>query len=259
MNKTEFDFEPVLYSGETISEVNESLRLIQKKNGLTYGTDAYLLSAFVREKKLGVAADLGSGTGIISLLCARKNKFSHIHAIEVQESFGELISRNAEINNLSDKISVLCRDLRDITSVDIGYELDAVFSNPPYMRADSGKRNEKDEKYIARHEVLGGIDDFCAAAARLLKFGGVFYCVYRPDRLTDLIFSMRQNKLEPKRMVFVHATDKSEPSVVLIEAKKGGACGLIMLPPLILSKIDENGTTTMSERAEEIYSRCSFE
>lgn len=259
MDKIEFDFEPVLHTGETISEVNESLRLIQKKNGLTYGTDAYLLSAFIREKRLGRAADLGSGSGIISLLCAKKNKFSHIHAIEVQESFGELISRNAKINNLSPKISMLCRDVRDITVADIGYELDAVFSNPPYMRTDSGKRNEHDEKYIARHEVLGGIDDFCASAARLLKFGGIFYCVYRPDRLTDLIFSMRQNKLEPKRMVFVHATDKSEPSMVLVEAKKGGSCGLIMLPPLILNKSDENGTTIMSERAEEIYSKCSFE
>ena len=58
-------------SDETLTEVNDNLSLIQKKDGFTFGTDALLLAAFIRKHKCAIAADLGSGTGIISMLCAR--------------------------------------------------------------------------------------------------------------------------------------------------------------------------------------------
>ena len=61
--------------GERLDYVNEDIRLIQSTKGLTFGTDAYMLAAFIRsEGKNSVAAELGSGTGIISLLCAAKDK-----------------------------------------------------------------------------------------------------------------------------------------------------------------------------------------
>ena len=245
---------PILRENETVTEINENLRLIQRRDGLTFGTDAYLLAAFMREKRNAVAMDVGAGTGIISLLCATKGKFKKVFCVEVQESFADIIERNAELNGLSDKIEVLCRDVRELAHADTQGEVDVVFSNPPYMKADSGKRNDTDEKYIARHEVCGTIDDFCAGAAKMLKHGGLFYCVYRPDRLIDLIAALRKHKLEPKRMTFVCARADSEPSVVLIESKLGGAAGVRVTEPLILT--DEAGNQT--ERAKKIYENCSF-
>ena len=103
------------------------------------------------------------------------------------------------------------------------------------MKTDSGKRNDADEKYIARHEVMGAISDFCACASRLLKYGGKFYAVYRPDRLSDLLLAMRGVGIEPKRATFVHADIKHEPSMVLIEGRLGGGNGLKLTRPLIIS------------------------
>ena len=57
-------------SDERLDYVNEKITLIQKKNGLTFGTDAFLLAAYIKENKRARAAELGTGTGIISLLCA---------------------------------------------------------------------------------------------------------------------------------------------------------------------------------------------
>lgn len=250
MKETDINF-------ETVTEVNEKIRLIQRQNGLTFGTDAFLLSAFVKPQKSGTAAELGGGTGIISLLCASKNKFAEIHCIEIQKDFADIIERNAEINSLSDRVFSVCRDLREVKSADIGHEVDAVFANPPYMRADSGKRNLHDEKYIARHEVCGGIVDFCQCANRLLKFGGYFYCVWRPDRLTDLICSMRDSGLEPKEMCFVHANTSSEPSVVLVKAKKGASPSVKLLPPLFLN--EDLDPRALTERAKKIYEECDFQ
>ena len=129
----------------------------------------------------------------------------------------------------------------------------------PYMRTDSGKRNESDGKYMARHEVCGNIGDFCAAAARLLKYGGRFYCVYRPDRLSELMDALHEHHLEPKQMVFVHADAESEPSMVLLLATKGGAPSLRILPPLMLhDSTDKTGVRRLSARAQKIYDTMSF-
>ena len=97
-----------------------------------------------------------------------------------------------------------------------------------------------DKKNIARHEVSGTIYDFCKSASKVLKYGGSYAVVYRPDRLIDLIDAMRTSGLEPKRMTFVHANNTKEPSMVLIEAKKGGKCGLKLTKPLIIYKNKEN-------------------
>ena len=250
----------MILEDERIDEVNENIRLLQKKHGLTFGSDAYLLAAYMKTQKNAIAAELGSGTGIISLLCASRQKFKYIHAFEIQEEFAELTDRNIKLNSLSERMICHCKDVRDINAEDTCGEVETVFSNPPYMRTDSGKRNEADAKYIARHEVCGGISDFAACAARLLKFGGRFYCVYRPDRLMSLLTAMRDSKLEPKEMTFVHADANTPPSMVLVMAIKGGSESLKITKPLLLHEAySGESKRELSSNAAAIYDTMSFE
>ena len=246
----------ILKDGERLDAVNEKITLIQKKDGLTFGTDAFLLASFIKPMSKGRAVELGAGTGIISLLLAARDRFSKITSLEIQEDFAELAKRNVILNGMEGKIEILHADVTKATAAQLGGEADVVFANPPYMKTDSGKRNENDYKYIARHEVCGDITDFCAAAFRLLKHGGKFYAVWRPDRLTDLIVAMRQNRLEPKIITFVHAHTDNEPSMMLVSATKGGASGMTLTPPLILHK--DISSTELSEKAQRIYDTMSF-
>ena len=247
-------------NNEKTIRVNQDILLTQRVNGLSFGTDAYLLSAFARSASNSACADLGSGTGIIPLLCAQRKKFARIYAIEIQEEFASLIEKNAEQNSMQGVIIPLCKDIRELKASDIGGELDTVTANPPYMKVDSGKRNAYDEKFIARHELCGDINDFCACAFRLLKHGGKFYTVWRPDRLCDLLFALRKNRLEPKLITFVHATKESEPSMVLIQSTKGGASGARTTRPLFLHESAEDARrSVLSSDAETIYENCSFE
>lgn len=254
---------------ERLDRVNEHIVLIQKKNGLTFGTDAYLLAAFVRADKNAICVDLGSGTGIIPLLLRKRNKVLRTVGVEVQPEFADLIGRNAALNGLEETLVPLCLDVRELTQARLGEVLsrepgacaDIVVSNPPYMRVGNGRRNEADAKYIARHEVCGNIADFCAAAARVLRYGGSFYVVYRPDRLTELMAALREHKLEPKRMMFVHADAESEPSMVLIEARAGGNASLAVTPPLMLHDVQSRGLShrPLSEAAQRVYDCMSFD
>lgn len=250
-----------LTDDERFDMVNEQIRLIQKKKGLTFGTDAFLLAAFVKSAPKVHVVDLGSGTGILPLLLLVKGKIKCATAVEVQPSFADLIARNAELNGFSDKIAPLCADVRDLRPENIGGEVGLVISNPPYMKCTSGKRNESDEKYIARHEVCGNIADFCACASRLLKHGGKFVCVWRPDRLTDLLCAMHDARLEPKRMTFVHADAQSEPCSVLIEAIKGGAPSVRISKPLVLyeARKENEKVRRLTTETQKIYDTCSFD
>ncbi|MBR2926902.1 MAG: methyltransferase [Clostridia bacterium] len=251
---------PSLLPDERLDRVNEELYLIQKQNGLTFGTDAYLLAAFLRPSPNAFAVDLGSGTGIISLLALAKNKFARVTAVEIQQGFADLIARNAAVNGYAERLTPMLCDVRKLSPALLGREADVVFSNPPYMTADSGKRNLFDEKYIARHEVCGGISDFCAAAGRILKHGGKFYCVFRPDRLSELMNALQNARLAPKRMTFVHADADTEPCMLLVEAIKGGAPSVRVSKPLLLYLPKQAGerSRTRSPEAERIYRNCSF-
>lgn len=223
-----------LLPDERLDVVNENITLIQKKNGLTFGTDALLLAAFARGGAGRRAVDLGAGTGIVSFLAAARGKFAKFYAVEAQPDFCNLISRNAAVNRMEDRVFCVERDLRVLTAADIGGECDAVLTNPPYMRAGSGKTSSHSAKAIARHEILGGIGDFCAAAGRCLKYGGVFYAVYRPERTAELFSAMQGAGIEPKRLLAVCPDEKSAPSLILVEGKKGAAPGMIFEKPLFL-------------------------
>ena len=241
-----------LFDRERIDYVNDSLSLIQKTDGLTFGTDALLLAGYV-SGKYASGVELGGGSGIISMLLLTRDKLRFTTAVEVQEEYVELTRRNAELNGLSDRLISLCSDVRELKGESTA---DIVYTNPPYMRNDSGKANLTGAKNIARHEVFGGIGDFCAAAKRLLKYGGTFAAVYRPDRLCDLITEMRSSGIEPKRMTFVTANTHTEPSMVLVEGRLGGKSGLFVTPPLILYKDDNN--TEYSDDMNYIMENGSF-
>ncbi len=239
--------------GERIDVINRDIRLIQNSNGLLYGTDAYMLAAFMRKASCEDACELGAGTGVISLLAMSKGKFKSCLCVEVQEYYAGLCVRNAELNGMSDRIAVVHSDLRELPKREYSGRYGVVFSNPPYMQVGNGKRNVTDEKYIARHEACGGIRDFIKCAAMLLKFGGYFYCVIRCDRLADVFCFMREFDIEPKRMRLVCADASSEPSMALIEGIRGGKMSLKVEPTLFLN---ENGCA--SDISQRVYSDLEF-
>ena len=236
--------------------VNENLRLIENRDSLTFGTDAYLLAAYLPKKSNAIGVELGIGSGVISLLALTKKKCRHVYGFEVQEDIARIASRNKELNGLDKEFTVIAKDLRHADVIDTKNEVDFVFSNPPYMKKDSGRQNANENKNASRHEIFGEINDFCACAKKLLKHGGYFYAVYRPDRMIDLISALRNNNLEPKRITFIHPNTNTPPSLLLISARLGGNSGLVIDKPVYIYK---DGTTEYTEQFQKIYDTCSFE
>ena len=244
-----------LRDGERLDVVNDNLRLIQKTSGLTFGTDALLLASYIDEKKDARALELGGGSGIVSFLVLTREKAAHVTIAEIQPNYAELIQRNADLNALSECVSVLCTDVRTLSPAPDDGSYHFVFTNPPYMNHGS-IINKTEEKAIARHELAGGIFDFCAAASKKLKYGGHFYCVFRPDRMSDLFFAMRTNGIEPKMLTAVHASFDAPPSLILVKGKRGGKASLVWTPPLFLYADEKHQKTSASY--EEILATGRF-
>ena len=252
-DKTKIPYNP---ETERLDKINERLSLISLKKGLTFGTDSYLLAAFARGRESAVCAELGGGTGVVSLLCAARKKYKKIYCAEIQPYFADLIERNACLNSLNDSIEAINTDIRNLSVASVGGEVYSVISNPPYMSVSQGRENLSPEMSAARREENGGLDDFTSAAARLLKFGGYFTVVYRPDRLSELLCSMSAHKIEPKRLVTVYPTASDKPCLVLVEGKKGASPGLVVSRPLIIAK-DRCGEYT--EAMQAVYDTFSLE
>ena len=123
---------------------------------------------------------------------------------------------------------------------------DVVTTNPPYMNDSHGLKNPDLPKAIARHEVLCNLEDVVRAAASALRPGGRLYMVHRPRRLIEILMAMKSQKLEPKRMKFVHPFADKEANMVLIEAVRGGGALMTVEKPIIVYK--EPGVYT-----DEIY------
>ncbi len=177
-------------------------------------------------------ADLGTGSGIIPLLLAGKTEASLITGVEIQKPVSDLAQRNVILNGLEGRIKICNCDIKDCWKHIGQGSFDSVTCNPPYIKQNGGILNPSDIKAVSRHELLCSLEDVISAAFELLRFGGVFSVVYKPARLVDLLSLLRQYRLEPKFMRLVQSSHDSDPSLVLIKARKGGGSELKIIKPL---------------------------
>lgn len=220
---------------EVVTTVNDAITITEPASGQRFGTDALLLAAFAARSPRCKAIELGTGSGIVSMLCAGRGKFAHIDAVEVQSQLAELCVRNVMRNGFEDRITPVCADAREFCRrPEAAGVYGAVLFNPPYMRAGDGLCSSDAGRDAARRELHGDIFELCIAAAKLLNTGGVFYAVYRPDRAADLICALRGASLEPKRLIFVCDEAERAPCLLLVESKLGAGVSLRVAPPFIL-------------------------
>ena len=223
-------------------------QIIQNPDMFCFGMDAVLLADFATGKKGGKVMDLGTGTGIIPILMEARDKAAHFTGLEIQNESADMALRSVIYNNLSEKIDIVCGDIKEVGSIFERESYDAVVSNPPYISGSHGLENPSEPKNIARHEILLTLEDVIKAAAYLLKVGGAFAMVHKPFRLAEIIRLLSAYRLEPKRMCMVHPHENKEPNMVLIEAVKGGNPMIKIEPTLIVYNKDGSYTDELLKR-----------
>lgn len=240
---TDEDRAALIRPGERLDDLQTGgYYLIQNPQWFCFGIDAVLLSSFARVKKGERALDLGTGTGIIPILLEAKNQGAFYEGLEIQENSADMARRSVRYNHLEEKIRIRTGDIKEAADIYGAASFEVITVNPPYMIGAHGVKNVNEAKYIARHEVLCTLDDVLKQSSRLLKEKGRFYMVHRPFRLPEILKSMCECGIEPKRMRLVHSYVEKEPSMVLIEGLRGGRPRMQVEPPLIVYEKDGSYT-----------------
>lgn len=213
-----------LKENERIDDLEfNSLKIIQNKDGFCFGIDAVLLSDFAKNiKKDSKVMDLGTGTGIISILLCGKTQLKQIIGVEVQKEVYDMACRSVKLNNLEDRFEVINENILNLENIFESNSFDVIVTNPPYKKQNTGIINDEEKKIISRHEVLANLEDFIRISNKLLKDKGEFYMVHRPERMVDIFSLMRRYKIEPKEVRLVFSNEKNPPKMVLIKGVKNG-------------------------------------
>jgi tRNA1Val (adenine37-N6)-methyltransferase len=233
----------VVRPGESLNTFYRGrIKILQNKAGYRFALDAPLLADFIKTKPGDELLELGTGSGIIALLLSLK-PFARLTALEIQPSLAGLARRNIRLNGLEKRITVVRADLRKYRP---GTRFDVVFSNPPYIRKETGFLSAVAEKSVAKHELKCDILGVMRATSELLKPAGRAYFVFPAGRTEDFAQTADSAGLVLRRRRFVMPREGAAPTLFLAECRfERGR--LRERPPLVLR--DAAGADTAEARS----------
>ncbi len=212
-------------------------KIFQNPNYFKFSVDSVLLGEFVNlranDKKV---LDLCSGNGSIPMILSSKyGSKIEITGVELQETIYDMAIESIKYNNITN-INMLNKDVNELCSVLPLHSFDVVTVNPPYFKVyDNSFKNKDDIKSIARHEIKTNLENIISISSNMLKNGGYLYMVHRPERLSDIIIELENNKFGLKRLVPIYNDDESKCVFILIEAIYNGKSYVNIDKPVVLN------------------------
>ena len=199
--------------------------------------DALLLASFAASVRASSLCELGCGDGIGLLLAAWNHGEANIVGIEADRESAERARENLRRNRLTERVQVVEGDLRGRD----GRKFELVFANPPYFSPGRGAVSPTPRRAGERTESAT-LSELCESAAARLSHGGRFCLIHRAERFCELCEALRDAELEPKRIRVILADAHHAPTLLLVEARRGGKSGLRWEPPLLIRGEDGRET-----------------
>ena len=183
-------------------------------------TDSILLCDFAKLPPKARVLDLGSGCGTLGILLCAKDSNCRVTGIELDSTAHKAALDNIHRNDLQARMESICGDLRTFP---LTGSFDCCLSNPPYYTGGPASIATP----LARRDDACSLEQLCETAGKMLKFGGDFFLVHKPERLAEICALAVKYKLEPKRLRLIRHRADGEISLILLACRKGGKPGLI--------------------------------
>jgi tRNA1Val (adenine37-N6)-methyltransferase len=190
----------------------KQFEIYQDNSAMKVGTDAILLSAWARMGDARRILDVGTGTGIIALMCAQRNLKATIEAVEIDEASCQDAARNFADSPWSDRIFLHHMDFLDFTPKG---RYDLIISNPPYfsnsIRAHDPSRN------AARHDDALPAAALLEKARHMLNPDGSLAVIFPKNYLEKWEAAARQHGFFPHRVCHVFTLPHKDSQRVMVE------------------------------------------
>ena len=193
------------------------------EHAFPFSTDSMLLADFATLPKNAGVLDLGAGCGTLGVMLCAKDAGCSVTGIELDSCAHEMALHNAATNHIKSRLTSICGDVNNISSLVTANSFSVCVSNPPYFT--SGFKSQT--MAVARHEEFCSMDALFRAADWALKYGGDFFLVHKPERLAELFSCAVSHNLQPKKLCLVRHRTDGPVSLVLVQCRKGGKPGLV--------------------------------
>jgi tRNA1Val (adenine37-N6)-methyltransferase len=183
----------------------KQFRIHQDKCAMKVCTDACLFGAFTANRLPFTAhriLDIGTGTGLLSLMLAQKLNDVMLDAIEIDEAAAQQAKENFEASQWKERLNIYNFSIQQFAET-VNKKYDVIISNPPFyesdLKSDDAKRN------LALHSAELKLDELIAIAERLLNDNGSFF-VLLPYHRTEDLQQLITGKFFIKEKVFIRQT-----------------------------------------------------
>jgi tRNA1Val (adenine37-N6)-methyltransferase len=173
------------------------------------GTDGVLLGAWTPiDSRPFAVLDIGSGTGILSLMLAQRSGAEQIDAIEIDEDAFEQCVENFENSPWSDRLYCYHAALDEFVEEMEDEEYDLIISNPPFYSEDY--KTESEQRDLARFQEALPFEELIESTSRLLSENGVFATIIPYKEEVKFLAIAKQNNLFPFKITRVKGTPTTE-------------------------------------------------
>lgn len=226
------------------------LRIYQLLDGYCYNSDSLFLFDFAKKflRDSMNILDIGCGSGILGLLCARD---FDIQTTFIEKDFHNafLTYKNSTLNNI--KSRVLCAD---IFEAEFEEKFHFIISNPPFYR--EGILDSKNKKIaMARSEKFMPFDLLCKKIKSILHPNGHFIFCYDAKEAHRIFYILKDIGFNARFCRFIYPRIDRDATLVLIEAKINSKSSLKILPPLITHNSSSQKDNT--KEVQDIYRQCN--
>ena len=141
------------------------------------GTDAVLLGALASVEHRKHILEVGSGTGIVSLMLAQRNSDAHFTAIDIDETAATLTKTNFSSSPFSQRMKAVHQDFNEFEPFE---KFDLIISNPPYF-----EENQSEKDVLARQKITLNFQQLIAKSTSLLSENGWFTVILPSDFFSE--------------------------------------------------------------------------
>lgn len=198
------------------------VRLHQPQAGYRAAIDPVLLAAFTAAEAGERVLDVGTGTGAAALCLAVRVPGAMVVGLEKRAEAAAFARRNAALNGVDGRVSVLEGDLLAPPPGLVPGTFDRVMMNPPYLRAGAASVPPDAWKAAANVEGEAGLTDWVRFAAAMLKPRGTLTMVHRADRVDEILAALHGARFGSLTLVPLWPKAGEEARRLLLAARKGG-------------------------------------
>jgi tRNA1(Val) A37 N6-methylase TrmN6 len=216
------------------SIISSEFRFYQPLKGYRINIDTIILYDFASKYANGRVLEIGSASGVMSILLSKSRTVTHVTGIEIDPVSYGLSLKNRQINDCGERILFLNDDINNFKHLFKPQSFDTIITNPPFYKYGTGMLNKRQAVGTAHHDKRLTLDAVFKSARYLLKPRGYLIMLFTSSRIDEIFLSIKGFGVEVLR--FIHRKNGKPADTFLMLTKKGGGKQLSIVPPLIVNE-----------------------